>query len=131
MGLHKKLTRLFQRIRNPISLPEDIGKDLGIQILYNDLSFEDCIQKLIAKDCNSKYLSRFMPREQVESLFRSAVKKEIFNDTSLFSYYVYDGWLAFKLIFDEKNLLRRVYLQHKGLNLDQQDEGIEMCLGTV
>lgn len=131
MGLHKKLIRLFQRIRNPISLPEDIGRDLGIQVLYNELSFQDCIQKLIAKDCNSKFLEKFMPRQQVESLFKSAVRKEIFNDTSLFSYYVYDGWLTFKLIFDDKSLLRRVYLQHKALNLDEHEEGVEMCLGRI
>jgi hypothetical protein len=129
MGLYKNLIRLFHRIKNPVSLPEDIGKDLGIQILYNELSFKECIQKLVAQDCRSKYLSRFMPRQEVETLFKSAIRKETFNDISLFSYYIYDGWLAFKLVFDEKDRLRRVYLQHQALPLDGSEEGVEMCLG--
>lgn len=128
MGLYKNLIRLLQRIRNPVSMPEDIGKDLGIQILYNELSFKDCIKKLTSIDCKSKYLSRFMPRQEVEVLFKSAVRKETFKDISLFSYYIYDGWLAFKLIFDDQNRLRRVYLQHKALQHNESEEGVEMCL---
>lgn len=128
MGLYKRLVRLFQRIKNPISLPEDIGKDLGIQILYNELSFKDCIHNLTGGECCSKYLCKFMRRDEVEPLFKSAVRKEKFNDTSLFSYYIYDGWLAFKLVFDSEDRLRRVYLQHKDLHISPTDEGLEMKL---
>lgn len=128
MGLYKRLNRLFQRIKNPISLPEDIGKDLGIQILYNELSFKDCIHNLVDEGCCSKFLCKFMPRGEVEPLFKSAIRKEKFNDSSLFSYYIYDGWLAFKLIFDSKDRLRRVYLQHKELHLAPAEEGLEMKL---
>ena len=126
MKLFKGITRLFERLRNPISLPEDIGKDLGIQILYNGLKFEDCIEKLTLCDCKSKYLTRLMPREEAELLFKSAVRKETFRDTSLFSYYIYNGWLAFKLIFDDQNRLRRVYLQHCSIKCAECDEGVEM-----
>lgn len=120
------MLRLLYRIKNPVSLPEDIGKDLGIQILYNELNFQECIKQLIGGECCSKYLLRFMPREKAETLFKSAIRKETFRDTSLFSYYIYNGWLAFKLIFDEQNRLRRVYLQHKELRDTMSDEGVEM-----
>lgn len=128
MGLLKKLSRVIQRIKNPISLPEDIGRDLGIQVLYNELSFQECVDQLISKNLASKYLSRWMPREEAERLFKSAVRKEVFQDTSLFSYYIYKGWLAFKLIFDDQNRLRRVYLQHCNLKHEDTEDGVEMHL---
>ncbi len=128
MKLFKKLSKFVQRLKNPVSLPEDIGRDLGIQLLYNELSFQECIDKLIAKDRTSKYLNRFMPREKAEMLFKSAVRKETFKETTLFSYYIYSGWLAFKLIFDDQNRLRRVYLQHCSLKQQESEDGIEMCL---
>ncbi len=128
MKLTKCISKLFQRIKNPISLPEDIGRDLGIQILYNELSFQDCIEKLLTCDCESKHLVRLMPREDAEMLFKSAIRKETFRDTSLFSYYIYDGWLAFKLIFDDQNRLRRIYLQHHALDCPENEDGLEMIL---
>ncbi len=123
----KHIHKFFQRMKHPISLPEDIGKDLGIQVLYNELSFEECIDRL-ASSCASKHLKRFQPREEVEPLFKTAVRKEIFKETSLFSYYLYDGWLAFKLIFDDQNRLRRVYIQHKELDHALDGQGLEMCI---
>lgn len=128
MKLLKKMSRFIQRLKNPVSLPEDIGKDLGIQLLYNELSFQECIDKLVSKELSSKYLIRFMPREEAEMLFKSAVRKETFKDTSLFSYYIYNGWLAFKLIFDDQNRLRRVYLQHCSLKNQESEDGVEMRL---
>ncbi|MCH9632103.1 MAG: hypothetical protein S4CHLAM6_04270 [Chlamydiae bacterium] len=128
MGLFKGIGRILQRIKNPISLPEDIGKDLGIQILYNELSFKECIEKLVSSDCESKYLSRFMDRDEAELLFKSAVRRETFRDTSLFSYYIYSGWLAFKLIFDDQNRLRRIYLQHRSIDCPDCKDGLEMHL---
>ena len=99
----KQIHKFLQRIKHPISQPEDIGKDLGIQVLYNELSFEECIDRL-SSNCASKYLKRFQPREEVEPLFKTAVRKETFKDTSLFSYYLFDGWLAFKLVFDDQSV---------------------------
>ena len=59
-----------------------------------------------------------MPREEAEAAFQSAQRKERFGRNSLFSYYFQEGWLEFKLYFDEKARLRRIYLQHKDLNSD-------------
>lgn len=129
MRVYKKLATLFHRFRNPISLPEDIGKDLGIQVLHNELNFQDCMHKLTGSACQSKYLHKLMPRAQAEALFKKAVHKECFKDITLFSYYIYSGWLAFKLVFDEEDRLRRVYLQHKAIK--NQDEGLEMILHEI
>lgn len=126
MRVYKKLATLFHRFRNPVSLPEDIGLDLGIQVLHNELNFQECMSRLTGSICQSKYLHKLMPRAHAEAVFKKAVHKESFKDITLFSYYVYSGWLAFKLVFDEEERLRRVYLQHKAIK--DENEGVEMIL---
>jgi len=109
--------QFFLRIRYPVSLPEDIAADLGINA-SNLLTFEQFVRQLSHQSCCPKRLTRFMPREEAEAAFQSAQRKERFGRNSLFSYYFQEGWLEFKLYFDEKARLRRIYLQHKDLNSD-------------
>ncbi|MFN4175009.1 MAG: hypothetical protein ACK4HV_07910, partial [Parachlamydiaceae bacterium] len=42
----------------------------------------------------------------------NAVKKERFNQKTLFSYYFNQGWVEFMLQFDDESRLRRLYLYH-------------------
>jgi hypothetical protein len=66
-----------------------------------------------------------MPRKDAEAAFQRARRKEHFCRNSLFSYYFHEGWLEFCLHFDEKNRLRRIYLQHKRL---ESELGVEIPL---
>ncbi|MCH9633541.1 MAG: hypothetical protein S4CHLAM7_02690 [Chlamydiae bacterium] len=118
--------KLVCRFKHPISMPEDVGKDLGVQVLYNEVSFQECIDHLTDSHYRPKNLVRFMSRKKAESQFKSAVRKEIFAKRSLFSYYIYQGWLSFELVFDSSDQLRRVYMQHR--NLDSPDLGVEIPL---
>lgn len=127
MGILQKALKFFCRFKHPISFPEDIGKDLGIQILYKGINFQNCIEYLIDPRYKPKNLIKFMPRAEAESKLRLAIRKERFKNSSLFSYHVFHGWLAFKLVFDNQNRLRRLYLQHKDLKT-LTDEGIEIKL---
>jgi hypothetical protein len=102
----------FLRLRYPVSLPEDIATDLGITAT-NLLTFEELVSQLSSQSCRPKRLMRFMPREEAEAAFCSAQRKERFSRNSLYSYYFHEGWLEFKLCFDEHSRLRRIYLQHK------------------
>ncbi len=56
-----------------------------------------------------------MPREQAEDMFRLAIRKEKFQQNSLFSYHFKGGWVEFVLQFDEQARLRRLYTRHKDL----------------
>ena len=69
-----------------------------------------------------------MPREKAEKAFISAQRKEHFMRSSLFSYYFSEGWMEFKLEFDSKSLLRRIYIQHKTI---EDERGIELHLDPV
>ncbi len=122
--------KLLCRFKHPRSLPEEIGKDLGVQILYNQISFQECIDYLTSPEHRSKNLKKFMPRKEAEAKFHFAIRKELFKNNSLFSYHVYHGWLAFDLVFDESDRLRRVYMQHQSLK-ESTDEGIEIELNTL
>ena len=112
------------RLRYPVSLPEDIATDLGINA-SNFLTFQELVYQLTNQKCRPKRLIRFMPREEAEAVFRSALRKEKFKRNSLFSYYFHEGWLEFILQFDEQSRLRRIYLQHKEI---QSETGIELLL---
>lgn len=118
------MQRLFVRFRYPVTLPEEIASDLGVSV-SNSLSFEDFVDQLTLLSNPPRHLKRFMPRELAEAVFRSAQRKDKFGRNSLFSYYFEEGWLEFNLQFDEKSLLRRVYLQHRNLSHEQ---GIEIKL---
>ena len=108
--LLESLTRLISRFRYPVSLPEDVARDLGMH-LPNTLSFQEFLKLLGAPHQRPAKLRKYMTRTMAESTFELALKKETFKSCSLFSYYFNKGWLVFALYFDESSRLRRVYLQ--------------------
>ena len=103
------------RFKHPVSLPEEMGKDLGVRCLDHELSFHSCIQSLTSPTHCPRNLKRFMKRSEAEMQFGSALKKEHFKNNSLFSYYLFRGWFSFDLVFDEQDQLRRLYIQHRRL----------------
>lgn len=114
MKVFQPLFHLFVRFRYPVSMPEDVASDLGLEIT-NSLKFHEFIQCLIDPRHRPTKLTRFMPREQAEDIFRLARRKEKFQQNSLFSYYFKGGWMEFILQFDEQSRLRRLYIRHKTL----------------
>ncbi|MBJ7449595.1 MAG: hypothetical protein JHC93_04470 [Parachlamydiales bacterium] len=124
MGLLDNLKKVYCRFHYPVSLPEDVACALGIQA-PNHLSFEEFVQLLQSPEGKPTRLTKFMPRHLAEMAFQSALRKETFKKTSLFSYYFCKGWLAFFLQFDDQHRLRRLYIQHRDLS---QGENIEICL---
>lgn len=124
MKLINFLCYVFHRFRYPVSLPEEIAIDLGITT-SNFLTFKEFVNQLTNRTCRLQRLSRFMPREEAEAVFQSALRKEKFKGDSLFSYYFHEGWLEFILQFDEHSRLRRIYLQHKHI---KSERGIELML---
>ena len=110
MQLLESIIRLMSRFRYPVSLPEDVAKDLGMD-LPNNIKFQKLIDLLATPGQRPAKLRKYMPRVSAESTFESALKKETFKSCSLFSYYFNKGWLVFALYFDEDEKLRRVYLQ--------------------
>lgn len=112
MNLVASAQNLFVRFRYPVSLPQDIGHALGIS-LENSTRFNNVLQFLLSPQCIPTKLTRFMSREKAEKAFELAQRKEIFNRSSLFSFYFTQGWLEFDLQFDEHSLLRRVYIHHR------------------
>lgn len=114
MNVFRPLQHLFIRFRYPVSLPEDIASDLGLPI-KNTLNFQEFIYCLIDPNQHPSKLTRLMPRQEAEDIFRLAKRKEIFKQNSLFSYYFKRGWVEFNLQFDEQSRLRRLYICHKDL----------------
>lgn len=108
--LLESVERLLSRFRHPVSLPEDVAKDLGVH-LANSLTFEELIFALGRPGAYPKKLKRWMSRREAESAFQGAIRKEIFRSSSLFSYYFNKGWIVMTLYFDEDDLLRRLYVQ--------------------
>ena len=106
--------RFLIRFRYPMSMPEDVANDLGLEI-SNLVTFNEFIHRLTSPESRPKKLIRFMPREQAESVFSTALRKEKFNQNSLFSYYFNGGWMEFALSFDGQSRLRRIYIHHKDL----------------
>ncbi len=117
-------SRLWVRFRYPVSLPEDVANALGMPI-SNSLSYHDFIDYLTHLTQTPTRLAKYMPRELAEEAFQTALRKEKFCNSSLFSYYFNDGWMEFVLQFDDQSRLRRVYIQHKDII---QDEGVEIPL---
>src|ERR1700722_2918719 len=95
------LQRLFIRFRYPVSTPEDVAADLGLDI-SNSLTFPQFILFLTDPSHRPRKLIRFMPREDAEEIFHSALRKERFQQNSLFSYHFKGGWMEFILQFDDK-----------------------------
>lgn len=116
--------RLIQRLRYPVSLPEDVANALGIHV-SNFMTFDQFVSQLVSPKCRPTRLKKFMPREKAEEAFAGALRKEYFKHNSLFSYYFNEGWMEFVLFYDEHSRLRRIYLQHKHI---VEEEGIEIPL---
>lgn len=110
MQLLESLTRLISRFRYPVSLPEDVARDLGMN-LPNTLSFKEFLQLLSSPHHRPTKLRKYMLRKTAEETFQSALKRETFKSCSLFSYYFNKSWLVLTLYYDEDNRLRRLYLQ--------------------
>lgn len=108
MQLLVNFSRFINRFRYPVSLPEDVAGDLGMD-LPNHINFEELLRRL--SENSPKTLWKKMSRYAAESAFQSSLKKEIFRSTSLFSYYFSQGWIVITLYFDENNSLRRLYVQ--------------------
>lgn len=106
--------RFVIRFRYPLSQPEDIARDLGF-MTSNFIPFSEFIQSLTDPRLRLPKLSKFMPRDQAEELFQTALRREIFKQNSLFSYHLNGGWMEFMLQFDEQARLRRIYIHHKDL----------------
>lgn len=102
------------RYRYPISLPEDIAKDLGLNV-SNFMTFKEFIGCLTDPLLRPAKLTKFMPRERAEELFQTALRKEKFRQNSLFSYHFNGGWMEFMLQFDEQSRLKGIYIHHKDL----------------
>lgn len=110
MHLLESLTRLISRFRYPVSLPEDVTRDLGLCI-PNTLNFHEFLIALSSPHHRPAKLRKFMTRRLAEQTFESALKKESFKSSTLFSYYFNKSWLVVALYFDEEERLRRIYLQ--------------------
>jgi hypothetical protein len=124
MKAYDQLCRFFLRFRYPITLPEEVAGALGID-LPNFLTFEQFVERLTGPECCPTRLNRFMPREKAEEAFLHAHCKELFKQTSLFSFYFTEGYLEFILHFDEQGLLRRLYMHHKRF---KEERGVEIRL---
>lgn len=114
MRVFNPFWHFFLRFRYPVSMPEDVATDLGLNI-SNFLTFQEFINHLIDPRHRPKNLIRFMPRNQAEDIFRYALRKERFQQNSLFSYHFKGGWMEFILQFDDQSRLRRLYIRHKDL----------------
>lgn len=111
-----RLSAFFLRWRYPVSTPQEVFKALGMD-LPTPTDFQEFIQQLDFSHKQIKNFFRFMPREEAEAYFSSAVKKERFRHQSLYSYCFKstqkDCWVEFILDFDQHSRLRRMYLEHK------------------
>ncbi|MGK5595084.1 MAG: hypothetical protein ACSNEK_06985 [Parachlamydiaceae bacterium] len=118
------ISRFITRLRYPVSLPEDVAQALGVPF-SNTQPFKDFVKQLLAPTLKPTTLSRFMMRDDAERVFGNAPIKERFHQSTLFSYYFNEGWLEFILKFDEQGSLRRVYMVHKDIPLE---DGVELRL---
>lgn len=114
MKVLEHIRRCLIRFRYPLSMPEDVAKDLGLDI-SNFLSFPEFVKFLTNPYIRPAKLTKFMPRKEAEEIFRKALRKEKFSQNSLFCYHFNGGWMEFMLQFDEQSRLRRMYIHHKDL----------------
>lgn len=126
-GLFGSVARFVLRFRYPVSLPEDLAEALGMRV-PNTFRFHRLLDYLTNPARKVGNLYRYMPRDLAEEMFTNAVRKERFQQRSLYSYYFDGTWMEFVLHFDERNRLRRVYLQHRCI---EEHQGIELCLGEM
>lgn len=118
---------LYWRYRHPVSLPEDVASDLGIQ-LSNFMTDDELVHEIILPHCRPTRVKRYMSRQKAEAAFHSACRTERFSHHTLFSYYFRGGWLELLLKFDENEKLRRLYINHRTIS---QPEGVEISLAKM
>jgi len=116
--------RIIARFWYPVALPEEVVETLGVEV-SNFLSFDDLVKILAKSTCNPHRIARYMPRKEVEAAFRNATSRDIFRDKTLITYFFNEGSVEFVLYFDRYDLLRRVYLRHRCI---QMEEGVEIPL---
>lgn len=113
MTAFDNLCRFLVRFRYPFSIPSDVTAALGIQTSHF-ITFKKLISRLTNPNCKPATLSKYMPRLLAERAFETtALRKERFQNDSLFSYHINGHWLEFVLHFDDQARLRRLYLSHK------------------
>jgi hypothetical protein len=122
-----RFSRLLARIWHPVALPEDVAGPLGIEV-SNFLSFRELVDLLSKPTVYVSNLSKFMPRKEAESIFRSPTCCESFRDKTLVCYFFNEGWIEFVLCFDSEERLRRIYLNHPAI---QNVQGIEIALRST
>lgn len=122
--MFRPLLLLYWRLRHPVSLPEDIAADLGIT-LSNFLTDDEIVDEMTSSQCCPTRLKRLMSRTRAEAAFHSACRCEKFTHHTLYSYYFRGGWVEIFLKFDDKERLRRLYVNHRAIS---QAEGYEMNL---
>lgn len=110
MDLFLRLGRLMNRFRYPVSQPEEVAHDLGVE-LSNSLSFSEFLDLLSSPSISPTRACKYMPRIAAEKIFEGALRREQFQSISLFSYYFPQGWLVFVLHYDQGARLRRLQLQ--------------------
>jgi len=93
-------------------MPSDIAHALGIE-LPNTVRFKDLLLQLTNQNLTLPNLTKYMSRKDAENTFKHSLRKECFQQSSLFSFYFTEGWLEFELHFDEASRLRRLYIHHK------------------
>jgi hypothetical protein len=103
------LGRLVKRFQHPRSWVKDVADDLGVQ-LPPDVSLEAMLLHLQGKDFRPRSLFLSMPRRRAEEAFQKALKKEVYESCSLFSYYFDPGWLVMALYFDQFQHLSKVFV---------------------
>jgi hypothetical protein len=120
LTLWSRLTKLVARIWYPVALPEDIASCFGLKV-SNLLPMEDLVRVLLKSQSYTSFLSRYMPRDVAESVFRRATSIESFGDKTIISYYFIGGWMEYVLHFDKEDRLRRVYLCHRALERECEE----------
>lgn len=121
------LLEMLVRLRYPVSLPQDVACSLGIE-LPNTVRFKELLTQLTDPSLKLGTLTRYMPRDEAERSFQSALRKERFQHSSLYSFYFTEGWLEFELHFDETSKLRRLYVHHRLL---PYPSGYEITLSQI
>lgn len=112
MDIINYVFEMLVRLRYPVSLPQDIACCLGVE-MQNTVRFKDLLAQLTDPTLKLDTLTKYMPRSHAERSFSSALRKERFKQSSLYSFYFNEGWLEFELHFDEESRLRRIYIHHR------------------
>jgi hypothetical protein len=121
MRLFYYLAKLYSGWQYRLYSFKEVADDLGVDVPGN-IAFEGFVKALTTQYGHSAKLTKFMPRDDAEKVFASAIKKERFSRHSLYSYYFDKDWVGFYLQFDQNSKLRRLYIQHKNFKKHSGEE---------